>query len=363
MYAYPIGQIPSRLIDAAAADALSLEHCGYTSAYLEYSVGGWATAPLWLNSASQTGEEVHEDNAPARPIPSVQALSGINDLISSYFDVSRIRCARLFRASSGALILPHRDYLEHTNGFTRIHVPLITSTVQARNTEDNCCFHMRRGEVWYLAARRIHSGGVVGPALRVHLVLDFIHTTQPAEAVVASLDAAPDPLIIDRPELPPNLISSYQALAPFINAAAWQDLFHILARVHLRYNVGAADVYDWLEKIAAESTEDRNLLVRDVERMKRYYITDGPAATATFDSIWTEGSDIKSLASTQDWPLRGAWPVTRHVQAHRVLRHIRAGTAHTVGSWARPERTACAPCERGAGRHHVPGAPAFWAYN
>jgi hypothetical protein len=286
MYAYPIGLIPSRAIDAAATDALSLEPHGYTSAYVEYAVGGWATAPLWTHPADQPDKNVHEHDEPAQPIASVRELNGINDLICSYFDVSRLRYARLFRCKNGAIILPHRDYLEHKNGFTRIHVPLITDPIEARNTEDDSCFHMRRGEVWFIDGRRIHSGGVIGSALRVHLVLDFSHTTQPAESAVSSLRMAPEPLMIDRPELPPSLVPSYRALAPFINAAAWQDLFHMLARVHLRYNVGTADVYGWLEKIAAESGEDREILVRDVGRMKRYYISDGPGVTPTFDSIW-----------------------------------------------------------------------------
>jgi hypothetical protein len=287
MHAYSIGLIPSRVIDAAAADALALETRGYTSAYMEYAVGRWATAPLWVNPGDQPGEEVREHAEPARPIEAVRHLSGLNNLICSYFDISSLRSARLFRASNGAIILPHRDYLEHKYGFTRIHVPLITDAAEARNTEDDWCFHMRRGEVWYLEARRIHSGGVTGSALRVHLVLDFSHTTKPADAVTGTLEPAGEPLMIDRTELPQNLISGYQALAPFINAAAWQDLFHILARVHLRYNVGAADVYGWLEKIAAESGEDREFLIQDAGRMKRYYILDGPVATETFDSAWS----------------------------------------------------------------------------
>ena len=47
MFAHPIGIMPPELIDQAAQDALSLEARGYTSAYEEYSVGRWATAPLW----------------------------------------------------------------------------------------------------------------------------------------------------------------------------------------------------------------------------------------------------------------------------------------------------------------------------
>jgi Aspartyl/Asparaginyl beta-hydroxylase/L-proline 3-hydroxylase, C-terminal len=290
VFAHPIGVIPSDLIDAAAQDALSLEAHGYTSAYEEYSVGRWATSPLWSDPSGQATGEVIEHDKPAQPIAYARTLAGINDIIYTYFNVPRLRCARLFRASHGAIVLPHRDYMEHKAGFTRIHVPLITNADQARNTEDGSCFHMRRGEVWYLDARRIHSAGVTGSARRVHLVLDFTNSTRPAETVVSSLEPPQDPLIIERPELPPNLLPSYQALAPFINAAAWRDLFHILARVHLRYDVGAGDVYDWLEKIAAESREDRGLLVRDVERMRKYYISDGPASTETFDDIWVGSS-------------------------------------------------------------------------
>src|SRR5215475_10201775 len=153
MYSHPIGAITSSAIDAAAQDALTLEAHGYTSAYEEYSVGRWATAPLWSGPGGQASGEVREHDEPAAPIPAATALTGINDLIYRHFDVARLRCTRLFRASHGAIVLPHRDYLEHRKGFTRIHVPLITDAAQARNTEDHNCFHMRRGEVWYLDAR------------------------------------------------------------------------------------------------------------------------------------------------------------------------------------------------------------------
>lgn len=290
LYAYPIGAIPTEVIDNAAEDALSLEAHGYTSAYEEYSVGRWASAPLWSDPSGQATGEVHEHDEPAQPIPSVRTLTGINALISNYFDVPSLRCARLFRASHGAIVLPHRDYLEHNRGFTRIHVPLVTDAAQARNTEDNSCFHMRRGEVWYLDARRTHSGGVTGSARRVHLVLDFTHTTRPVETILPSVGSPPDPLVINRPALPENLVPSYIALAPYLNAASWREIFYILARVHLRYEAGAEDVYTWLERIAEQSGEDHDILVKDIERMKKYYISDGPTTTETFDQIWEDGA-------------------------------------------------------------------------
>jgi hypothetical protein len=287
MRAHCLGVIPTGTIDAANTDALTLEVNGYTAAYEEFAVGSWASAPLWSDSSGQASGEVREHSEPARPIPSIVSLVGINNLISSYFNVTELRCARLFRASHGAIVLPHRDYMEHSHGFTRLHVPLITDPSQARNTEEDRCFHMRRGEVWYLDARRTHSGGVLGAALRVHLVLDFSHSTAPAAAVAGSLAAPPGPLVIDRPPLPRELIASYEALAPFVDGAAWRELLHILARVHLRYCVGAEDVYHWLEDIAANSRIDRELLLADARRMKKYYISDGPSTTETFESMWS----------------------------------------------------------------------------
>lgn len=290
MYSHVLGVIPPQLIDAAAEDAAKLEANGYTSAYEEYSVGRWATAPLWGSSSGKQNGEVVEHSDAAQPIVSVDTLGNINNLIADYFDVQYLRCARLFRASHGAIVLPHRDYLEHQRGFTRIHVPLVTHAAQERSTEDRSCFHMRRGEVWYLDARRVHSAGVTGSARRVHLVLDFAHSVPPAETIVRSLEPHQRPLMINRPALPQNLLSSYIALAPFVNAASWRELLHILARVHLRYEVGVEDVYSWLQEIAANSDEDRELLIRDADRMKKYYLSDGPASTHTFDELWADAT-------------------------------------------------------------------------
>jgi L-proline 3-hydroxylase, C-terminal/Aspartyl/Asparaginyl beta-hydroxylase len=287
--AHALGVLPDDDVAAAAADALELGWEAYTAAYEEYSVGSWALAPLWSDPSGDASGESHEHGDPAKPIPTAAHLSGINALVSEYFNTSRLRGVRLFRASHGALIIPHSDYLEHRNGFTRMHVPLVTDPAQARNTEDNICYHMRRGEVWFLDGHRVHSGGVVGPSLRLHLVFDFSHDTAPDETLAREIPAAERPLLIDRSPLPPDLIPSYLALAPFIDAAAWRDLVHILARVHLRYDVPTKTVYDWLETIARASTgPDRDILVRDAERMKRYYISDGPGSTTTYDALWSD---------------------------------------------------------------------------
>jgi hypothetical protein len=296
MNAHAVGSLPEDAVAAAAADALKLGADAYTAAYAEYSVGSWALAPLWSDPSGDSSGESHEHGDPAEPIPSAAGLSGINTLISDFFDVTGLRGVRLFRASHGALIIPHIDYLEHEHGFTRMHVPLITNPSEARNTEDDTCYHMRRGEVWFLDGNRVHSGGVIGPSVRLHLVLDFNHDTPPERALAGNAAEAEAPMLIDRPPLPEDLVSSYLKIAPFIDAAGWRDLVHILARVHLRYDIATGDVYDWLEAIAqANFGPDREILIRDAERMKRYFTSDGPGSTMTYHDLW---SDTLQTSST-----------------------------------------------------------------
>ncbi|HEX2391379.1 MAG TPA: aspartyl/asparaginyl beta-hydroxylase domain-containing protein [Solirubrobacterales bacterium] len=289
MSARAVGVLPEDAVAAATADALKLGEDAYTAAYEEYSVGSWSLAPLWSDPSGDASGESHEHGDPAKPIPAVATLSGINTLVSDYFDTANLRGVRLFRASHGALIIPHVDYLEHRNGFTRMHVPLITNSAEARSTEEDTCYHMRRGEVWFVDGNRVHSGGVIGPSSRLHLVLDFSYDTPPEETLAGVVPEAGAPMLIDRPPLPADLVPTYLALAPFLDAAGWRDLVHILARVHLRYDVPTGDVYDWLEVMAhANSGPDREILIRDAERMKRYFISDGPGSTMTYDALWSD---------------------------------------------------------------------------
>lgn len=285
--AYVLGLLPSDVVDAAAVDALRVGAQSYVSTYDEYSVGSWALAPLWSDSTGDSTGASREHNEAARPIAAAAGLDGINHLVRAHFDTDKLRTVRLVRASHGALIIPHIDYLEHEYGFTRVHVPLVTDSAQARSVEDNICFHMRRGEVWFLNARKIHSGGVVGSSVRIHLVLDFDHAVRPVDTVTKSLSEAAPPLLIDRPSLPTDLVPSYQALAPYIDAAGWRDLVHLIARVHLRYHVPAGALYDWLEDMAQESAQpDRDFLEKDARRMRRYFLTTGPRATLTYGAFW-----------------------------------------------------------------------------
>jgi L-proline 3-hydroxylase, C-terminal/Aspartyl/Asparaginyl beta-hydroxylase len=285
--ARPLGVLPSDVVGAAASDALRIALGAYVSTYDEYSVGPWSLAPLWSDSTGDSSGASREHDEPARPIAAAASLEGINRLINTYFSTRLLRTVRLVRASHGALIIPHVDYLEHDFGFTRIHVPLVTDPAQARSVENDTCFHMRRGEVWFLDARVVHSGGVIGPSPRLHLVLDFDHNTDPTETVTIPLAPPPNPCLVDRPPLPSGLLRSYMTSAPFVGATEWRHIVRQLAHVHLRYDASAAALYDWLEEIARASTgHEREFLIADAQRMRCYFLIDGPNRTMTFEALW-----------------------------------------------------------------------------
>lgn len=132
-----------------------------SESYSEYAVGEWRILPLWNQPGTSDDGQLYEHPGAAEPSHLGRQMPAVNALIDSHFSTSTLKCARLFRASHGALILPHRYFLEHEDGFTRIHVPLITGSASL-NGGEAVRFHMRAGEVRYFGARRIHCDGVLG---------------------------------------------------------------------------------------------------------------------------------------------------------------------------------------------------------
>jgi hypothetical protein len=146
-------------------------------------------------------------------------------------------------------------------------------------TEDDIRFHLPRGALRHLDARRVNSGSVLGPARRIHLVYDLTDAA-PERTLVSPIAGAGDPCLVERPSVPADL-AGYPKIAPYFRAAPWGELVSILARVHLTYHLDAA-FYDWLGAIAGRCGVDSELLDQDVDWMKRYHILDGPDAAETF---------------------------------------------------------------------------------
>ena len=258
----------------------------YADAYNEYSVGDWATATLWNEPDPPPDGSVREHDETAVPTIWGQSMVCTNELITQCFELSSLRAVRAFRARAGAIIIPHRDYLEHPTGFTRIHLPILTSET-ARNSEADAVFHMSEGEVWFLDGRIVHSGGVLGPVDRIHLVLDFDSDLEdaPCEALVVKPEDLPPFPVIRRAPLPACFLDGLALTAPCLRLATWPSLVELLARVHLFYDASADSLYDWLETIAKES--GRTELQSEATRIRRYFLIDGPSRTPTFGQAWT----------------------------------------------------------------------------
>ncbi|WP_158932498.1 aspartyl/asparaginyl beta-hydroxylase domain-containing protein [Acidisphaera sp. S103] len=123
----------------------------------------------------------------------------LTGLISREFATDRLRWARLMRVAGNGCVIPHRDFLEFSQPFTRLRICLKTNP-QAWNSEEGRLFHMRVGEVWHLDATRVHSAACFSPEPRVHLVLDFAGDNDPVNYLAHRRRAAAAAGVRPRPK-------------------------------------------------------------------------------------------------------------------------------------------------------------------
>jgi hypothetical protein len=261
-------------IDEAAEEAARTSPSNYSTAYSEYAVGDWKTLTLW-NEPNRDGDDVREHDYPAAPTPAGKALPAINELVRQLCSTELLRSVRIFSAENYAIIIPHRDYLEHPNGFFRIHLPLVTNS-DARNSENEHVYHMRRGELWFLDGREIHSGGTLGTERRLHLVFDFESAHQVQSLIDLSALKLPDEPanIVPRRPFTTDQLDIIHRLGHVLTNANWGTALAFLARLHLEYEASAGDLYDWLD-IIAQRSRNQELVQRSVAA-RRLFITHGP---------------------------------------------------------------------------------------
>lgn len=101
-----------------------------------------------------------------------RTLPYIHQHVQETFKTELITLARIFAATRGGYVLPHRDWHGSEPRFTRLHIALKTDD-RCLNSEDDAVYHMAVGDIWYLDGGRPHSGGCFSETVRLHLVLDF----------------------------------------------------------------------------------------------------------------------------------------------------------------------------------------------
>lgn len=257
--------------NALKRDIATIRGFAMNQAYSEYAIGIWRTCILWNKTGLSMDDLSEEYDGHANITDLGIQLPYINNLINTYFNIRYMISARIFEACNVGFILPHRDYLDLKKGFTRLHIPLVTNTA-CMNSEEDIVFHMRQGEVWYIDGNEIHSGVCFSKTSRLHLVLDFDPDTIIDELVTDSSILNPDlkAQFIIRQPIDNCVLESITSISNLINDINFMDIMGILGKLHFKWHVSSALMYDWLIEIMGRSS-DKELLHRSIQ-MKSYFI-------------------------------------------------------------------------------------------
>jgi hypothetical protein len=229
------------------------------------AVGPWIHRSLWAG-----------DHPKAEPIKDEvrEQFPYLDQVTSDNFRTEQILSVRIFCASRGGYIRPHRDWTGSERAFTRLHIPLQTNG-EALNSEDDSVYHMGVGEVWYLDGSRPHCGGCFHESPRIHLILDFAPDIPLTELFrdSACISAAPQPKTVNRDPLTSRQLEAIHGLAGIVTEKNLSPTLNLLSLVHFDRQVTSASAYDWLITIAGQSP-DPALLSR-AKQLKSAYLGPG----------------------------------------------------------------------------------------
>jgi hypothetical protein len=225
------------------------------------AVGDWRLRTLWKSY----GAAAEPAEAATR-----RALPYLDELIARAFRTEHITLVRVFTASRGGFIRPHRDWTGAARVFTRFHVPLRTND-RAFNSEDDVVFHMRVGEIWFLDGARPHSGGCFADAPRVHLVIDF-DPEVPVEALfapgVTRCEREPSP--VGRAPLTDDDLAAIRDLSAVATDANSGAILNLLGALHFERHTSCSAAYERLIEIARAA--DSAQLLERAERLRDAYL-------------------------------------------------------------------------------------------
>jgi L-proline cis-4-hydroxylase len=248
-------------------DIASLSRLPFDSFYGHYSRGTWRSISILNRDGDSSNGEAYEFEGRGRWTSHAAELPYVKRLIEAEFYCEELKSARIFYTENGGMIVPHRDYLEFKNGFTRIHLPLLTNQLSI-STEEEFAFHMCQGEIWYLNASRTHAAANYSTERRYHLVLDFPHNINPKSALV-NLRPPSNPIyFIRRKSLPssfPDVLAHFGA--SMISSSSVLRAFYLLCDYHFLCESNADNVYDWLLTAAESSHSGVNILTaKDIRK-------------------------------------------------------------------------------------------------
>ena len=230
-------------------------------------IEGWSHRILWAGPWASSPPPAHEDLRSSFPY--------LDALIAAVFATEHIHLVRVFVATAGGYVRPHRDWHGTTPLFTRLHIPL-RSDAHCLNSEAGDVYRMQVGEIWYLDGGRPHSGGCFSDTRRVHLVIDF-NPDPPLHRLFRDPERyrpfAPA-MLVERDRQGPDDLSAIYGLSRIATRKNLPHMLDLLAAVHFDKQVGCAEVYDWLIDIARLTGDPET--IRAAARFKAAYVGPHP---------------------------------------------------------------------------------------
>ena len=235
--------------DRLAADLSTLSKARFTDAYAEFAFGLWRT--LMVRNYDGTDEDavIRMYHRPAVETLVGHTLPYLRKLIDDHFDASRLRYARIMKIECNAGVIPHRDYLEFSEPYIRLHLPIQTDE-NCMNSEGGQVLHLCKGEVWYLDAAQIHSAVSFSKKPRMHLVMDFAGGVSPISLVRNCAFAIGNPAPIYRPKMPDSVKEAIKSLGCVLDECNLMDVISILCKLHFKYQSEPECVFEWLADMA-----------------------------------------------------------------------------------------------------------------
>jgi hypothetical protein len=243
--------------------------------YSEYRFGTWKNYVLWNGTGRQIDTLFRGMAGGGVKTELGEQLQHINSVIEATFHTHTLKMLRA-NLLKDALLIPHRDYVEFkvdSTKLARLHVPIKTNNASL-HSEDDCVFHMRKGEVWFLNVDSVHSACNQSEDPRISLVLDFGLEDGSLESVFKDPKCYQGelalPMIIEREPLDDNFINAIATMNRLINRENYKDIVQFLSRVHYYKDVNSSFLFDRLIEICREH-EDKWLLQKSV-KFKSYLI-------------------------------------------------------------------------------------------
>ncbi|MFL6971849.1 MAG: aspartyl/asparaginyl beta-hydroxylase domain-containing protein [Xanthobacteraceae bacterium] len=269
-------RMESRILGKIELDETALRHdvdrilaSPADTTYAGYCFGTWNVYLLWNASGDVSDATLHEFDGPGRFTSLGVQLPYIASIIGRNFRTERMKWARAFLLRNGNLV-PHRDYLEFKKPLKRVHLALFTHE-SSMHSEDDEVFQMRNGEVWYLAAERIHSAATLTDFARVVICMEFdLDAGQELEAVFRNPPSASTvfaPRIVDRQPLTARELEAIYNLGYLVDERNFSDILRLLSKVHFYKRVRGVDLFHWLTEIAQRSGNSR--VIERVAKLKK----------------------------------------------------------------------------------------------